>query len=230
MNVFATRTLSYTDDNGTEKEIVLTVFRPFEVGEDWKCRFAFDPPFSRVKLEPSAGDVLGLLVSCLTFALALFTTSGLYGRAHWRGMVDCGLPDSSDEPHPWGSVDTPSPEHSAPEMDVLATRTLGCPDESGGEREILLTVFAPFKEGEVWKCGLTFGSPWSPGVYYGVGEDLIEALLDALALARAVYERNVPEGWASEELYSCFDFPYKVGRSFRNDPPPEMPSFRETSS
>jgi hypothetical protein len=231
VDVFATRTLSYTDDDGKEKEVVLTVFRPAEVEDgDWRCRFAFDPRFSRVDIKPSGADFLQAFVGCLVIALSFFKTSDPGRRAHWRGMFDCGLPEFSDDPVSWGSVEPPEPEDSARDMDVLAIRRLGCPDESGITRELLLTVFVPFKEGEIWKCGITFGPPLSTGVYYGTGEDLIEALLDALALARAVYERNVPGDWDSNELYSCRDFPYKVGRSFRKDPAAEIPGMPDRSA
>ena len=67
-------------------------------------------------------------------------------------------------------------------------------------------------------------------IRYGVGEDFIEALLDALAMARVIFEGRVPKGWgwsASEELQDCADLPYKIGRSFRMDdssgrPPDEL--------
>ena len=116
-------------------------------------------------------------------------------------------------------------------MDVLTTRMLGYPDESGVEREILLTVFMPFKaEGEIWKCGFTFGAPENAPIRYGVGADLIEALLDGLAKARATFEGTVPKGWVtSGDLLDCSDLPYKIGRSFWTDPAPEIPDMPDFS-
>ena len=97
--------------------------------------------------------------------------------------------------------------------------------------ELLLTIFVPFKaEGEAWKCGFTFGPLGSESIRYGLGEDFIEALLDALAMARGIYEGRVPKGWGwSGELQDCGDLPYKIGRSFLTEPrtsrPPGEPDF-----
>jgi hypothetical protein len=110
-------------------------------------------------------------------------------------------------------------------MAVLATRSLGYLDENGTERELLLNVFVPFQaESETWKCGIRFGPPLNSPVYFGVGADYIEALLDGLATARAIYEGTVAKGWEPEgDLHTCSDLPYKIGRSFWKDPARDLP-------
>jgi hypothetical protein len=110
-------------------------------------------------------------------------------------------------------------------MDVLTTRRLGYPDANGVQGELPLSIFVPFKaEGEMWKCGFTLGPPESEPIRYGVGADFLEALLDCLAMARAMFEGKVPKGWApSGELLDCTDLPYKIGRSFFTDLVGELP-------
>lgn len=230
MDVFATRTLSYTDDTGITKDVVLTVSRPFEVAGDWKCIFAFDPVSLEWNLSlrewtfstPSKA-VCRSLSSCLNPPICTVAFNG-------EGCLIAAYHDLMDKPASRSPPDIPLPDDQIGSHEVLTTRNVGYPDKSGAEQEALLTVFVPFNEGERWKCGITFGPPLRGGVYYGVGEDLIEALLDGLAVARAVYERSVPEGWDSRELYGCSDFPYKVGRAFRHEPAPEIPGMPDPSA
>ena len=48
MEILTKRTLRYTDDNGDEKDLVLTIFVPFQADPlTWKCDLAFDPPIVR---------------------------------------------------------------------------------------------------------------------------------------------------------------------------------------
>jgi hypothetical protein len=230
VDIFETRTLSYTDDDGATREVALTVTMPYEEGEEWKCKAIFDPRIYRWDPDIGGVDFLGAFEHALRIATIFFRTTELYGRIQWRGLLDCGLPEYTKGRIPWGSLEIHSPEHSPRDMEVLATRKLGCSDESGNRTALLLTVSIPFKEGDVWKCGVTFGPPLNTGVYYGAGDDRIEALLDALALARAVYEKKVPEGWASDDLFDCLGFPYKTGRSFRYELSSDEPDTPDRSS
>jgi hypothetical protein len=217
MDILATRRLSYPDGNGDERELILTVFMPFEAeNELWTCGFVFDPPIHRKNPYGAGIDVIQAFVDCLLIAHIYFKTTDLFGRAHWQGMLDCGLPDFADKPASWGPPDVPPPEANPGNLDVLSTRRLGYPDESGVQRDLLLTVFVPFKaEGEKWKCGVTFGPPESAQIHYGVGEDFIEAFLDGVAMARVIFEQRVPKGWRSSgDLLDCTNLPYKIGRSF----------------
>jgi hypothetical protein len=216
MDVLTTRALSYTDETGNTKELILTVFVPFEASEyKWKCGFVTDPP-----LRPNITYGLGLdficaVVACLWLARLHFETVERSRRVHWRGMPDCGLPELTDEPAAPDPTDVPPPVEIGESKDIFATRTVGYRDESGIERERYLTVFVPSKEGEAWKCGFTFEPPPFASIRYGVGEDFIEALLDGLAKARAIFEETIPKGSVpSEEHFDCADLPYKIGRSF----------------
>lgn len=229
MNVFERRSLTYTDDNGMEKEIVLTVPMPVEVeieGEEerwWRCVCIFEPRISAWDPKHPQPDFLGALMTALTLSAILLKSKaqGLYGRVRWQGMTDCGLPEITRESVEWDSVQIPPSEPVPEGLDVLATRRLLYSDDSDDEARLLLTVFVPFREGETWKCGLTFGPPFSLGVYYGIGDDRIEALLDALATARAIYEQRVPKTWTWKDRAGCVDFPYKIGRSFRKEALPD---------
>lgn len=229
MDVFETRRLTHTDDKGTETELVLIVPMPVEVevqGEkerSWKCMCIFEPHVSRWEPNPAITDFLGALENALTLAAIRLKSKadGLYGRVRWQGMTDCGLPEYTKESVEWESVQIPRSEPMLEGVEVLATRRLLYPNDSDDEARLLLTVFVPFREGETWKCGVTFGPPFSLGVYYGIGDDRIEALLDALATARAIYEQRLPKAWTWRDRAGCIDFPYKIGRSFRKEAPPD---------
>jgi hypothetical protein len=213
MEILTTRTLRYTDENGDEKDLVLMIFVPFQVDAvTWKCDLAFDPPIIRQPPSGEGVDFLQAFVSCLHLARVhldlharvYLATSKLKGRVHWDGMAHCGLPGLEER-------------RPMPEMDVLTTRVLSYPDDKGGEREMVLTVFVPLKEDEeLWKCGFMFGPPAPTPVNYGYGKDYTEALLDCLALVRTAYDTLVPKDMAvSGDLYDCSDFPVTKDRSFR---------------
>lgn len=214
MEVLTTRTLRYADADGKERDLVLTIFVPFEEEPgSWKCNLAFDPPVVR---QPPAGDGVDFVqafVSCLHHARVCLDASNL--RVTWDGRADCGLPRYEGR-------------RPIPQMDVLATRVLSCPDDKGGEREMLLTIFVPFRESdELWKCGFMFGPPAPTPVNYGFGKDYTEALLDCLAIAREAYETLVPEERAiSGDLLDCADFPLGEERSFRLTRREEPPGTR----
>jgi hypothetical protein len=236
MDVLTTRVLGYPDENGIEREFVLTVFVPFEAKENlWKCGFIFDPPMSPKIIYGAGVDFIQAFVLCLNVARIWFENTAPFGRAHWQGVLGCGLPSRGGEeekPVLLGPADIPPTDVNPGNMDVLTTRVLGYPDESGVARELVLTVFVPFKAGgESWKCGFTFGPPENAPIRYGVGADLIEALLDSFAMARATFEGMVPKGWGSSgDLLDCADLPYKIGRAFWTDPSPEIPGMPDFSA
>jgi hypothetical protein len=215
MEILTTRTLHYSDNNGDEKELVLTIFVPVEEGPlSWKCDFAFEPPLWRQLPSGDGVDFLQAFVSCLQIARAYLEASKLGGRVHWEGMADCGLPGRD------GRL-------PLPKLPVLTTRKLSYPDDKGGERELLLTVFVPFKEdGEdgLWKCGFILGPPLNTPASYGFGKDYAEALLDCLAIVRSVHDGIEPKSQVhSGDLHTCSDFPYTKGRSYRMGPRDEPP-------
>lgn len=204
MEVLTTRVLKYTDDNGDEKDLVLTVFQPFEAEKDvWRCGFQFSPPLDRKVMFASGADYLQAFVDCLQVARIYLESFKLSGRTRWGDMLDCGLP--------WRTM---KPPESA--RDVLTTRELHYRDQNGHEGELLLTVFIPFKaEDESWRCGFTFGPPLNTSIAYGYGDDFTEALLGCLAAARESLEILDPFGrvYAIDRDDLC-DFPRKIGRSF----------------
>jgi len=224
MNILTTRLLRYPDENGDDRELVLTVFMPFQAAE-WRCGFVFGPPIDRKGVDLAGVDFIQALVSCLEVARAYLESTALSGRAHWQGMLDCGLPSFAERPAALHPASIPAPDGKAGDMNVLTTRRLGYPDENGIQRETILTVFVPFKaEGEVWKSGFTFGPSADAPIQYGVGADFLEALLDGLAMARTAFEGRVPKGWVPlGGLLDCTDLPYKDGRSFATDLVGELP-------
>lgn len=213
---FATRRLSYTDSDGNEKEVGLAVFVPFQVEHGgWKCEFIFEPSIYRAQPRGGGVDSIHAVINGLQVARIFLESNPLWGRIHWQGMFDCGLPttteavDSSVNMSILASDDGPRPA-------VLATRKLGYPDDAGIEQETGLIIYLPFQEADVWRCEFAF-DPWPDRlVRYGVGADAIEATLDALASARAIFDAMIPVDWkGSDELLDCSDFPIKRGRAFQ---------------
>lgn len=233
MDVLTTRVLRYPDNVGDEKEVVLTILGPVEKErEDWKCGFVFSPPIHRKAVYVSGVDFIQAFLGCLEVARGYLEGTDLGGRAHWQGMLDCGLPWRAERPASLAPVNISPPEGTPGTMDVLATRRLSYPDQHGGEQELLLIVFVPFESQDTtWKCGIRFGPPLSSAIYVGAGADYVEALLDGLSIARAIFEGKIPNGWEPEgDLHTCSDLPYRVGRSFWKDPVGTLPDEPDGSS
>jgi hypothetical protein len=138
-------------------------------------------------------------------------------------MPHCGLPSRAEQPADYQRPDIGSALENPGNLEVLATRSLGCPDPQGVTRALHFTVYKPLqtRDGQ-WSCAVSFGSEDDKRlpVRYGTGADFIESFLDALALARATYQTIVPKGWhpsKSEGLLNCDDFPFKMGRAFHTD-------------
>ncbi|MBK9263236.1 MAG: hypothetical protein IPM54_25970 [Polyangiaceae bacterium] len=213
---FATRRLIYADSDGNEKEVVLTVFVPFEVEHGgWKCEFTFEPSIYRAQPRGGGVDCIHALVMGLRLARVFLESTNLWGRASWQGMLDCGLPSSTDEPVDTTALTPIMASEDVHRLAVLATRKLGYPDDAGIERETILTLYLPFQESDIWRCEFAF-DPWPEvRVGHGVGSDAIEATLDALASARVLFDAAIPIGWTgSDDLLDCADFPIKSGRAF----------------
>jgi hypothetical protein len=221
MDVLTTRALKYTDDNDEERDLVLTVYMPFEAEKGvWKCGFRCEPPIRPKIVFATGADFLDAFVSCLQIARINLETSKMGRRAHWGEMLDCGLP--------WHTSRAPVDES----RDILTTRTLRFRDESGDEKELVLKVFIPFKtEDESWRCGYVFGPPLSTTMAYGYGEDYTEALLGCLASARETLEILDPFGRVySIDQNELADFPRKIGRSFWMGTAGEQPPHEPDSS
>ena len=52
-------------------------------------------------------------------------------------------------------------------MDILTTRVLNYADESGGARDLVLTIFVPYDADGSWKCGFAL-----PAVFRRKGTEL----------------------------------------------------------
>ncbi|MRG96303.1 DUF6968 family protein [Polyangium spumosum] len=220
MNILTTRTLRYTDEGvEAEKDVVLTIFEPFENDHgDWVCVFDFEPPIKPRLARARGVDVLQAFVDGLLDARLYFETTKWSRTGHWQGLRDCGLPMNKG-PWPVQPPEIPPPEDNPGTLEVFATRRLRYPDETGAATALLLTVFKPYQaELGAWKCAFAFGPSETAPLRHGMGADFIEAALDGLALARATYESMLPKGWAPPEsedlLLACDDLPYKIGRSF----------------
>jgi hypothetical protein len=239
MDVLTTRELQYLDDHGDERIVLLTIFAPWErVTEgDWRGAFAFGPPIARLngKTIPSGGvDFIQCFMGAVEVARGYLMGSHLAERAHWQGMRECGLPWHVERPADYQPPDIGSALENPGNLEVLATRSVGCPDSQGITRALQFTIYKPLQMADgVWHCAFSFGSEDDklPPVRYGAGADFIESFLDALALARATYQTMVPEGWdtsQSDTLLGCLGFPYKIGRAFFTEPAkpfPGMPDF-----
>lgn len=222
MDVLATRVLKYRYDDGDEIDVVLTVFVPFKTErDDWKCGFQFSPPANQRVLYVYGVDFIQALLDCLKVARG-YVEHPTEDRSSWQGMSHSGLPWHADKPASYHPPDVPPPEEAPLDLKVLTARELICPDEAGAASALVLTVYAPIQTNDqAWKCAFALGPPDCMQVRYGLGADFIEALLHALALARAAYERMVPSGWVapeSRELFDASSLPYNIGRSYWTEP------------
>lgn len=222
MNVLATRTLQLSNEHGDETDITLTIFHPLETERgDWKCGFQLTAPMSD-KIRYGYGvDFLQALLGCLEVARG-YIEHPVEERTHWQGMPHSGLPWHAEKPASYQLPDIPPPESAAEGLEVLTSRKLAYPDEGGAAGALILTVYLPFHAGdETWKCAFGFNPTERGLVRHGVGSDFIEALLNALALARAVYERMLPRGWLAPDTGDIFGpryLPYNIGRAYWTEP------------
>lgn len=220
MEILTTRALDYTDRLGATKQVIATIFVPYEaVQGGWRCKYLFSAPFDRKNVDIAGADFLQAFLLCLAIVPEALRLE-LRSRTSWQGMSACGLPQRAEEARPAvrSALDLPALEEAPASLETLTTRMLGCPDANGVERSLLLTIYKPFQaDDEAWKCGFALGPPENARVRFGTGADFIEAFLDAVTLARIAYEAMVPRGWSPSEpegLLDCADFPYKIGREF----------------
>jgi len=234
MDILTTRVLSYTDKSGQAMDLVVTIFAPRCVDNVWKCGFTLPDPFRRKNPEMHGVDFLQALLLCLEIVPSYLRLTPLPNKAHWQGMHHCGFPSRAEQPADYRPPELGSALDNPGNLEVLATRSGGCPDAQGSTRALHLAVYKPLQMTDgSWHCAFSFAAEDDklPPVRFGTGADFIEAFLDALALARATYQTMVPEGWdasKSETLLDCHDFPFRIGRAFHTDPVtpiPGMPDF-----
>jgi len=220
MNVLATRTIQGRTDAGTVESLVLTVFEPYQERADvWRCAFSVSPPSRERLIKAGGADAIGALLGYFTVARG-YLEHPSESRTTWQGMFHSGLTWYRRIPEGYQPPEVPAREPNPGNKPILAIRRLGVPDEMGETRELMLTVYRPFSVDEqTWRCGFAV-STGAEDVRYGVGADFIEALLDALAMARLVCRAMIPSEWVAPEWdgFETVEFlPYKVGREYSID-------------
>lgn len=233
MNVLAKRTIQYLTDSGATRDVTLTVFEPFQ--EDvtsWRCGFQFEPPSNQRMIKPGGYDAIDAILTCLTVARR-HVEHPSENRTTWQGMEHLGLPWHDKIPEEYQPPDIPPVEPNPGNLSILATRRLGTPDDSCGVRALMLSVYKPFQIDEnAWKCAFALEATPGDTVRYGGGADFVDALLDALAMARAVHVGMVPPQWEapeSEGFGEVHFLPYRIGRAYlidrtRLDAAPDVPT------
>jgi|GEM_PF-1701163 len=241
MDVLTTREIQYSDDNSDERNVVLTIYAPYERADNrgWRGAFAFGPPIERLSgtTIPSGGiDFIQCFLCAVEVAYGYLLGSDLRKRAHWQGVQHCGLPWRSERPEGHQEPQIPALEEKPSDLDVLGTRKLAFPDQNGVTSKVVLIVYKPTPMGDgTWKCAYSFDPLDGTSLRFGTGADCLESILDALALARVTYGSMIPHGWQpskTEDLLDCDDLPYKSGRGYFIDLSlldPDMPDFRPSS-
>jgi hypothetical protein len=230
MDVLARRVLCCRLDSGNDEIVTLSVYVPFKTdGDDWQCIFQFGGARDQRIVRRAGSDFIQALMCCLEAAAAYIERPD-EPRSYWQGLSHCGLPRRAPKPASYSAPSIPAPEPNPGTLDVLTTRQINYRDESGAEREALLTMFRPSEtHGGTWLCGVAFGPSQTAPVRYCVGADAIEAILNALAIARLLFEAMAPNGESPPGSVGCGDLPYCMGRSYYidmvGDLGPEAPDF-----
>lgn len=219
MDILAERAFGYTDKGGNSGEVVLTIQMPYATEHHgvsrWKVDFLFGPPI--VKGHHAVGvDFIQAFLCALRIARSYLTGYYPEGCVQWQGQADCGLPFSTNV-QPSCAAQIPDEEPNEGTLHRIATRELGYRDEHGITQTATLSIFAPTSDGvDSWKCGIAINHVENAPLRYGRGADAIEAILDALAIARAVFSSMVANGSLlnDSDLLDCEDFPHKVGQAF----------------
>jgi hypothetical protein len=233
VNIFATRTIQYRKDAGDIKEVILTVFEPASAHDDeWQCAFQSHPPDNQRKFTMRGLSLISAFLGCLSAARG-YIEHPTEERTSWQGMTHSGLPWHHEKPEGYQPPQIPVPEVNPGNLKILTKVRLGIPHGDNDVHELILIVYRPFAvDATKWQCAFAFGAGANEPVRYGIGADFIEALLDALALARVTYEAMVPAEWQPrepEEFDSVQFWPHKIGREYFTEPSkysnPDMPDF-----
>lgn len=222
-NVLTTRTLGFLDPYAEPKEIVLTIFQPTQdEHSEWKVVFQFSPPCRQKVMYARFDNLACALTAALTIASAYLQGTDLWGRLHWLGQTDCGLPDTRQRPASYQPPPLPPLELNPGNLKLFAMMMLPRPTETGEEDADKLLIFTPTPSSTspCWTCGFTFDSTSDAALRYGRGDDFIEAFLDALTMARLVHETKLTQGFRanSKNEPGSSRLPYKIGRSYGLDP------------
>ncbi len=219
--LLTTRTLNYVDDDGVMKDVVMTLFRCVDDDGSWKIGLSFGAPINW-KTERQWEDVLHLITYILAMWWVRLFLSGmdLANNIRWRDRQEqesfnCGLPALRERPSNWIAPEIPPTEKNPGNLEILSESTVPFPDQAGVEQERPLFVFTPEQMADGrWRCGFAFDTKDAAPVCYGVGDDWIQAFLDAAAMIRVVYDATLPQGWKPRDTVGCGRLPYKMGRGY----------------
>ena len=223
MDVLMTREIQYTDDNGDERNVVLTIYSPYPRVDKrgWHVDLAFGPPLVRLNGKPTSSsgvDFMQSFLGAVDVAYCYLLGPTLRKRSHWQGMKHCGLPWRSERPEGHQEPQIPALEEKPADLEVLGTRKLAFPDQNGATSKVVLTVYKPTQMGDgTWKCAYSFDPVDGTSIRFGTGADCIESVLETLSLARVTYDSMIPHGWRASktvDLLDCDDLPYKSGRAY----------------
>ena len=218
MEILTTRILRFRDPKADPNEAVVTVFKPVAEDDTWRVSFICSPPLRQRMRGTVALDISLALTYALTIIRALLQGGELLDKLHWQGRADCGLVTRVVRPPEWLPPEIPPPEENPGNLEILSSSMAALPGEAGVETMQPLTIFMPKQaEDGHWRCGVALGAPRSAPIHYGEGDDFIEAFLDAAALARVLWESNVPKGWKSQADLAVKYLPFKLGKSFYMD-------------
>jgi len=215
MAAMTTRTLQGRQRDGTDVEVVLTIFEPVQrEADDWRCGFDFEPPIPPRNAKGRGADWINAFLHSLSYARQYFETQ--WSSRNWQGLWHLGLPSLTEERLTSENAKIPPLESRPESLTVLAKRTVGIPDKIDDVREITLTLYSPVPaQHGTWKCAYSFDPIDGTSIRYGTGADYIEATLAALAGARAVYDSMIPPGWKmSGDSLDCSDLPVVLDRMY----------------
>jgi hypothetical protein len=209
-------------DGGEAGEVILTISTPHPSERNgvpiWKGGYAFGPPVAISMADKIVGvDFVQVFVASLRVARGCLEGEFPDGRVQWQGRTDCGLPWRTSGKQSSQVLPIPTEEPSDSNVRTLATRTLGYRDEHGTTQRVTLSIFEPIEASDrSWKCGVAFDHVEGAPLRYGRGRDAIEAMLDALAIARRVFAAMTAKGSSSEEgdWLDCEDLPQKIDGGF----------------
>ncbi len=219
--ILTTRTLTYQADDGSMKNVVMELLKHVEGDGSWKIGLRFGEPINWEHFI-RGDDVLETIVSILAAWWARLFIGGmpLANNIRWvdgqgKQSFNCGLPALRKRPSDWVAPEVSEPEKNPGNLEVLADLTVSFPNQDGAEYERPLFVFMPQQIDDAhWKCGFAFDAKDTGPIRYGVGDDWIQAFLDAAAMIRVIYDAALPQGWKPSDGIGLGMLPYMMGRGY----------------
>jgi hypothetical protein len=221
MTILATRTLHYVDEDGVMKNVIMTLLKRIEDDGTWQIGLLFGAPINWERYRPG-DDILETITSILAMWWVRLFVGGmkLANNIRWvdaqgKESFNCGLPALRQRPSNWIAPEIPPKEENPGNLEILSESTVPFPDQAGVEQQRPLFVFMPYQMADArWRCGFAFDTKNTAPVCYGVGDDWIQAFLDAAAMIRIVYDAMLPQGWKPSDTIGCGRLPYKMARGY----------------